>query len=65
MENAKSFEAVWGDSFVVPGCRMIGTDFVSADNGYSNEERDLIDRLEVGQTWQCPDYYDHTIKRVA
>ncbi len=65
MENAKSFEAVWGESFTAPGSRTIGADFVSADNGYTPEERAEIDRLEVGQTWQCPDYFDHTIRRVG
>lgn len=64
MADIKQFEAVWGDSFHHPGRKAIGLDFVSDDNGYTPEEREAVDQLEVGQTWRSPDYFDHTIRRI-
>lgn len=53
---SRRFRAYWDEAFVLPGERVVDAADFSAAAGYSAEDRRAIAALQVGQTWESPDY---------
>lgn len=62
---SKRFKAVWGNDYYELGNHEVGIEFFAEDAGYSSEDRDTIDALEVGKEWQPSDGSNHTVTRIS
>lgn len=59
------FLATWGDNFFAPGTDIVTMDFFSEENQYTDEDREAIGKLKVGETWVSRHYSDHTVQAMA
>ncbi|WP_454727951.1 MULTISPECIES: hypothetical protein [Cupriavidus] len=62
---AMRFRAHWGETFTLPGERVVDAAEFNAAAGYSAADRRAIAALAVGQAWACPEYgRAHTVRRL-
>jgi hypothetical protein len=59
------FRAYWGESFGKADSKEVGAEFFYKSNGYGDLDRHLIESLEIGEEWCCPDFMDHKVIRFA
>jgi hypothetical protein len=65
MNAMKQFLLVWADGYEAEEVVEIGEDSFSNDNGYSQENIDVIKSLQIGQTIDLSDLGGtHTVKRL-
>ena len=66
INDAKVFEAFWGNDFWVTGKFLVTEDFFSDDRGYEADEISAVGKLNVGGHWESNNYGPrHTATRLA
>ena len=65
MTNQKQFTATWGEGYVKEESRAVDFAFFSDGNGYSEQDRQAIARLAIGETWRSDEPNTHYVQRIG
>ena len=61
---SQQYEAMWGDSYVKPGTRLVGLEFFEDEElGHDEDDFEAVKALEVGETVKL-DSGDHSVTRI-
>lgn len=59
------YEATWGAGYVSQGTRRVSIDFFNAENGYNEEDIEVLRGLKPGDVWGFDDLSGHhTVKKL-
>ena len=56
MNSEKVFEGSWGEGYIIQETRRITLADITQENGWFQENRHEIDKLDVGEIANCSDF---------
>ena len=58
----RKYLVTWGKNFATPGSRILGHEFFSEDNEYTEEDRQQLLAMKPGDVWVSEHYPDHIVQ---
>lgn len=58
----RKYLVTWGKNFATPGSKILGHEFFTDDNEYTEENRRQLLAMKPGDVWVSEDYPDHIVQ---
>ena len=61
----KQFLLTWGDGYSISDTLTVNMKFICDGNGYTQDDIDGINDLNIGETYRTENDEEHFVKRIA